>query len=128
MIERQPEELLKTPYIFEFAGLKENKNYLETDLETIIELFESLLEELKKSNIEADMVTSNDNSELKKYIIENERFECKVLITTSVLDNGVNIKDDDVTNIIIDSFDKVTFIQEIGRIRIDIKNAKTIKL
>ena len=33
LIERQPEELLKTPYIFEFAGLKENKNYLETDLE-----------------------------------------------------------------------------------------------
>ena len=33
LIEKQPEELLKTPYIFEFAGLKENKNYLETDLE-----------------------------------------------------------------------------------------------
>jgi len=32
LIEKQPEELLKTPYIFEFAGLKENKNYLETDL------------------------------------------------------------------------------------------------
>lgn len=32
-IETTPEELLKTPYIFEFAGLKENKNYLETDLE-----------------------------------------------------------------------------------------------
>ena len=26
-------DTLKTPYIFEFAGLKENKNYLETDLE-----------------------------------------------------------------------------------------------
>ena len=33
LIEKQPEELLKNPYIFEFAGLKENKNYLETDLE-----------------------------------------------------------------------------------------------
>ncbi len=32
-IEKQPEELLKNPYIFEFVGLKENKNYLETDLE-----------------------------------------------------------------------------------------------
>ena len=27
LIEKQPEELLKNPYIFEFAGLKENKNY-----------------------------------------------------------------------------------------------------
>jgi len=32
LIEKEPEELLKSPYIFEFAGLKENKNYLETDL------------------------------------------------------------------------------------------------
>ena len=29
LIEKQPEELLKNPYIFEFAGLKENKNYLK---------------------------------------------------------------------------------------------------
>ena len=36
LIEKQPEELLKTPYIFEFAGLKENKNYLEADLEKSI--------------------------------------------------------------------------------------------
>ena len=33
LIEKQPEELLKNPYIFEFAGLKENTNYSETDLE-----------------------------------------------------------------------------------------------
>ena len=33
IIEKNPEEILKSPYIFEFAGLKENKNYLETDLE-----------------------------------------------------------------------------------------------
>ncbi len=46
LIEHQPEELLKTPYIFEFAGLKENKNYLETDLEKalISHLTEFLLE------------------------------------------------------------------------------------
>ena len=44
--EQQPEELLKTPYIFEFAGLKENKNYLETDLEKALlsHLTEFLLE------------------------------------------------------------------------------------
>ena len=46
VIEKQPEELLKTPYIFEFAGLKENKNYLETDLEKALlaHLTEFLLE------------------------------------------------------------------------------------
>lgn len=43
---KQPKELLKTPYIFEFAGLKENKKYLETDLERALidHLAEFLLE------------------------------------------------------------------------------------
>lgn len=46
LIERQPEELLKNPYIFEFTGLKENKNYLENDLEKALlsHLTEFLLE------------------------------------------------------------------------------------
>lgn len=46
VIEREPEEILKSPYIFEFAGLKENKNYLETDLERVLlsHLTEFLLE------------------------------------------------------------------------------------
>ena len=43
---KQPGELLKTPYIFEFVGLKENRNYLETDLESALlsHLTEFLLE------------------------------------------------------------------------------------
>ncbi|MBQ8044499.1 MAG: DUF1016 family protein [Clostridia bacterium] len=46
LIEKEPQELLKTPYIFEFAGLKENKNYLETDSEKALlsHLTEFLLE------------------------------------------------------------------------------------
>lgn len=46
LIEKQPEELLKNPYIFEFAGLKENKDYFETDLEKALlnHLTEFLLE------------------------------------------------------------------------------------
>lgn len=46
LIVKDPQELLKTPYIFEFAGLKENKNYLETDLEKALlsHLTEFLLE------------------------------------------------------------------------------------
>ena len=46
LIEKTPEEILKSPYIFEFAGLKENKNYLENDLESALlsHLTEFLLE------------------------------------------------------------------------------------
>ncbi|MFI3227987.1 MAG: PDDEXK nuclease domain-containing protein [Clostridia bacterium] len=45
-IKKDPEELLKSPYIFEFAGLKETRNYLETDLEKALlsHLTEFLLE------------------------------------------------------------------------------------
>ena len=46
LIKKDPEELLKTPYIFEFVGLKENKDYLESDLEKALlsHLTEFLLE------------------------------------------------------------------------------------
>lgn len=89
---------------------------------------EELLEEFKNQNIDAEMISSEENSELKQYIIENERFECRVLITTSVLDNGVNIKDDAVVNMVIETFDQITFIQELGRKRIDKDNAQQITL
>lgn len=41
----------------------------------------------------------------------------KILITTSVLDNGVSIHDIDVGNIVIATESKTNFIQMIGRIR-----------
>ena len=88
----------------------------------------SLTEELKSVGVDADFVSSNENLKLKQDIIENERFECKVLVTTSVLDNGINIKDDEVVNIIIESFDEVTFIQMLGRKRINILNAQCVNL
>jgi predicted nuclease of restriction endonuclease-like (RecB) superfamily len=45
----KPTDLVKDPYIFEFLGLQENKNYSETDLETkIIDNLETFLLELGK--------------------------------------------------------------------------------
>lgn len=40
-----------------------------------------------------------------------------VLICTAVLDNGVNIKDFSVKNIAIEVFDRVEFLQMLGRVR-----------
>lgn len=45
------------------------------------------------------------------------KFNCDVLITTSVLDNGVNIKDPDVKNIVLITDDEVEFKQMLGRKR-----------
>lgn len=45
------------------------------------------------------------------------RLDCDVLITTSVLDNGINIHDMDVENISIFTVSKSSFLQMLGRIR-----------
>ena len=58
------------------------------------------------------------------YIIENETFRPKVLIATSVIDNGINIKNDNikeekdkVLNIVVDATNRTQFLQMIGRVR-----------
>jgi superfamily II DNA or RNA helicase len=68
-----------------------------------------------------------DKDELDNIIINN-RFECKCLIATKVIDNGININDSLLTNIVIIALDKVDFIQMLGRKRIDIKEAQNINL
>jgi len=68
------------------------------------------------------------SSEELKSIIRNEKFEKKVLITTKTLDNGVSIHDEDLKHIVIMAWDRTTFIQELGRKRVDINNAQNVYL
>ena len=58
------------------------------------------------------------------FIIANEKTNKRIVITTCILDNGINIKnsEDDkqankVLNIAIDSYDRIQFIQMLGRVR-----------
>ena len=70
----------------------------------------------------ADSKNANDkNEEYSTYreIVENEQFSPQVLISTSVLDNGINIKGSSVKNVIIDAFDRTEMIQMLGRVRIE---------
>lgn len=83
-------------------------------------------EELKNKCITAEFIHAKSNNKEKKNISVNNKFQCKVLISTKCLDNGINIKDDELKNIVIMSYDKTTFIQELGRLRIDIENAKNV--
>lgn len=69
----------------------------------------------------------NKNTELKASqalddIVKNEQFEQNILITTSVLDNGINIKDSNIHNIAIDIYDRIEFLQMLGRLRIENEN------
>ena len=52
-------------------------------------------------------------------LIEKQSFDFDVLITTSVLDCGVSICDKAVKDIVISAIDKTTFLQMLGRIRVD---------
>lgn len=58
------------------------------------------------------------DKEVSKEIVANEKFETKILATTTVLDNGVNLNDNKLRNIIIDFYDPITIIQTLGRKRI----------
>ena len=52
-------------------------------------------------------------------LVETERFESRHLIATSALDCGINIKDEAVDAVVVSALDRVTFLQEIGRKRLD---------
>lgn len=60
------------------------------------------------------------NTECKKIydkLISEKYFEEDILVSTSLLDNGIDIKDRQVCNIILDVFDKTEVLQMLGRVR-----------
>jgi superfamily II DNA or RNA helicase len=58
-----------------------------------------------------------DKDELDNIITKN-RFEKKVLATTTVLDNGVSLIDDELKIVLIDLIDPIAIIQTLGRKRL----------
>ena len=93
---------------------------------------------ISRTEIEANKKTAKDNPDADKidlekynpaeeynYLIANETFRPKVLITTSIIDNGINIKNDGikkdsdkVLNVAINALDRTSFLQMLGRIRV----------
>jgi len=69
--------------------------------------------------ISAERISKKEEKGIFLDLVENECFICQVLITTSVLDCGINIKDPSLKNIVIETFDKTSFLQMLGRIRIN---------
>lgn len=62
---------------------------------------------------------SGSNIDRKTFdeISKREQFSRRVLVTTKVLDNGINIKDSRLLHIVIDCIEKSSFIQMLGRKR-----------
>lgn len=91
---------------------------------------EKILEDLEKKKVTATFIHANTSKEDKEKIniATKSKFNSKVLICTKCLDNGVNIKDNEVKNLVVMTYDKTTFIQEIGRRRLNIKDAPQVNL
>ncbi len=87
---------------------------------------ENIRNELGKDN--CTIIKSGTKNDDLSEIINNSKFECKVLVATKTLDNGISIKDDQLKNIVIMAWDKITFIQMLGRKRINIDNAQQVNL
>lgn len=67
-----------------------------------------------------------DEQAVQRMLME-EKFESRLLLTTSVLDTGVTIKDAAVKTIIVDIKDPDTIVQCLGRLRRD-SNAETVRV
>ena len=79
------------------------------------------LNKLHKETVQLsrNMISTDENAE-KVYdeLTESETFNVNVLITTSLLDNGINIRDKKLKNVVIEVFDRTEFIQMLGRVRV----------
>jgi len=72
---------------------------------------------LKCSCSQVSSATREVNSAQWDSLLDDETFESKVLISTNVLDSGVNFKDPRLRKIVTFSHDAVEIIQQLGRIR-----------
>lgn len=80
----------------------------------------ALKEKLNQKQISSEFISSESKTESNtayQQIIKESKFDVEVLISTAVIDNGVNIKDKAVKNIAISVFDYTSFIQMLGRVR-----------
>ena len=67
--------------------------------------------------LNAEVLDECSNNEVIQQLVVCHRILPKVLITTSVLDNGVSVHDADVENVVIATDSMLSFIQMLGRIR-----------
>lgn len=67
--------------------------------------------------LNAENLDDSKNAGNLKQLAIGHRMPSKILITTSVLDNGVSIHDPDVENVFILTESKTSFLQMLGRVR-----------
>lgn len=125
-------------YISESNKLRNAESYFFTNYEELIKMINDseekwliLVESKKQGKKLEEMIAdscftfreskhfamSDEATEEKNNVIKNEKFDAKVLITTAVMDVGTNISDDEVINVVVDTYDPITAVQFVGRKR-----------
>lgn len=72
-----------------------------------------------------DMITADSKKpqapshEVYADIVDKEKFDGRLLVCTAVLENGVNLKDVKIKNVVIFANEKTRFLQMLGRVRRD---------
>ncbi len=72
--------------------------------------------------LHSDNIDSPCNNELLQHLSICHTLLPKILITTSVLDNGVSLHDKEVENVVIITESKISFLQMLGRVRAESVN------
>lgn len=67
--------------------------------------------------LSSQIMEDNPNDAMLRELLVGNRLPVKILITTSVLDNGFSIHDSEVGNVVIATESRVSFLQMLGRIR-----------
>ncbi|MCM1251690.1 MAG: DEAD/DEAH box helicase family protein [Clostridium sp.] len=88
------------------------------------EIHEKLIKsgKLKRQDIcilNAENLDSENPQKVVQYLAISHKVLPKILITTSVLDNGISIHDADVGNLVVIAESKISFLQMLGRIRVE---------
>ncbi len=67
--------------------------------------------------LSAENKTDDENIEVYNHLVRKCRFECRVLIATTVIYNGINVKDDSVKHIVVPFLSMSVIKQLMGRKR-----------
>lgn len=94
---------------------------------------ESLIKKMVARGIDAIFIDAEyqdniEKTETVKGLTKNLRYTQKVLIATSVLDNGISILDENLQKIVIMTDSKEEVLQMLGRKRINDKSTKKIQV
>ena len=91
-------------------SIKDGEKYLK-------QLRDNTKKQVTFLNLNNITINEEDACKTLNDLIKFEKFEDDVLIATSIIDNGVNVVDRELTNIVSFEYDYIELIQEIGRKR-----------